>query len=76
MNEYPEHSWSCMDLYVRLRLESSQVSKHLQILKRANLVISQKNGKFIKYSINYDTIKCVEKLIQIFNDEVYNKKLN
>jgi DNA-binding transcriptional ArsR family regulator len=69
MNSFPNGTYSCTDLYVRLRLEPTELSKHLQILKRANLVVLKKNGKFRNYSINYDTIKRLEKMIQILNNK-------
>jgi len=45
------------EIYVKLRLEQSVVSQHLAILRRVNLVNTQRDGKFIYYTINYDRIK-------------------
>lgn len=45
------------EIYVKLRLEQSVVSQHLAILRRANLVLTKRDGKFIYYTINYDRIK-------------------
>ena len=41
------------DLYVKLRLEQSVASQHLAILRRANLVTTQREGKWIFYSVNH-----------------------
>ncbi|ANI90214.1 transcriptional regulator [Arachidicoccus ginsenosidimutans] len=45
------------EIYVKLRLEQSVVSQHLAILRRANLVLTQRDGKFIYYTINYARVK-------------------
>ncbi|GAB3351481.1 hypothetical protein GCM10027566_09810 [Arachidicoccus ginsenosidivorans] len=42
------------EIYVKLRLEQSVVSQHLAILRRAALVVTQRDGKFIYYTINYN----------------------
>lgn len=45
------------EIYVKLRLEQSVVSQHLAILRRAALVTTQRDGKFIYYTINYTRMK-------------------
>ena len=45
------------EIYVKLRLEQSVVSQHLAILRRAALVITQRDGKFIYYTINYNRMQ-------------------
>lgn len=40
------------DIYVKLRLEQSVASQHLAILRRANIVRTERDGKFIHYSLN------------------------
>jgi DNA-binding transcriptional ArsR family regulator len=44
------------DIYVKLRLEQSVASQHLAILRRAGIVITQRDGKFIYYGVNYPRI--------------------
>ncbi|MBN8837313.1 MAG: helix-turn-helix transcriptional regulator [Sphingobacteriia bacterium] len=51
------------DIYVKLRLEQSVASQHLAILRRAGLVITTRNGKFIHYSVNYAYLNEVVKFI-------------
>lgn len=45
------------EIYVKLRLEQSVVSQHLAILRRAALVTTQRDGKFIYYTINYNRMQ-------------------
>jgi DNA-binding transcriptional ArsR family regulator len=44
------------DLYVKLRLEQSVASQHLAILRKANIVETEREGKFIYYKLNKDRI--------------------
>ena len=41
------------EIYVKLRIEQSVASQHLAILRRANIVLTKREGKFIFYSVNY-----------------------
>ena len=49
-------------VYVKLRLEQSVASQHLAILRRAGLVNTERQGKFIFYSVNYARLKQVQEL--------------
>jgi ArsR family transcriptional regulator, virulence genes transcriptional regulator len=40
------------ELYLKLRLEQSVASQHLAILRKATLVKTTRDGKFIYYTIN------------------------
>lgn len=55
------------EIYVHLRLEQSVASQHLAILRRAGIVKTDREGKFIYYSISSQRInqimKCVDELI-------------
>lgn len=55
------------EIYVHLRLEQSVASQHLAILRRAGIVKTEREGKFIYYSVNAERVgklmKCVEDLI-------------
>lgn len=44
------------DLYVKLRLEQSVASQHLAILRKANIVETEREGKFIFYRLNKDRL--------------------
>jgi DNA-binding transcriptional ArsR family regulator len=45
------------ELYVKLRLEQSVASQHLAILRKAGFVKTDRDGKFIYYSVNADRMK-------------------
>ncbi len=44
------------EIYVKLRMEQSVASQHLAILRRANIVLTEREGKFIYYTLNYGRI--------------------
>lgn len=46
-------------IYNTLGLEQSITSQHLRILRLANIVICERKGKQIFYSINYDYVNSV-----------------
>lgn len=45
------------DLYVKLRLEQSVASQHLAILRKADIVSTVREGKYIYYTVNLDRIE-------------------
>src|SRR5271170_4410029 len=55
------------EIYVHLRLEQSVASQHLAILRRAGVVRTEREGKFIYYTVGYERLrqitKCAEDLI-------------
>ena len=53
------------EIYVQLRLEQSVASQHLAILRKAGFVKTERDGKFIYYSVN-DTR--LEELDRFVND--------
>lgn len=56
-------------IYNTLRLEQSITSQHLRILRMAGLVGTQRDGKFIHYSIEYPKIANAVKAINKFLEE-------
>ena len=56
------------DIYIRLRLEQSVTSQHLAILRRAGIVNTIRNGKFIYYSLNRERLTQISQLV----DELAN----
>lgn len=48
---------SVTDLYVKLRLEQSVASQHLAILRKADVVTTVREGKFIYYTVNQERIE-------------------
>lgn len=49
-------------IYVKLKLEQSVASQHLAIMRRAGIVKSERDGKFIYYSVNTARITDILKL--------------
>lgn len=52
------------DLYIRLRIEQSVCSQMLAILRRAEVVITERNGKFIYYRVNTERIAQIKQLVE------------
>lgn len=53
-------------IYNTLKLEQSITSQHLRILRIADLVNTEREGKFIHYSINYTKIASINKALTEF----------
>jgi len=53
------------EIYVQLRLEQSVASQHLAILRKAGFVKTERDGKFIYYSVNESRL---EELNNFVND--------
>lgn len=51
------------EIYVKLRLEQSVASQHLSILRKSGVVKTERDGKFIFYTINKERIDGVEKFV-------------
>lgn len=52
------------ELYVKLRLEQSVASQHLAILRKAEIVSTVREGKFIFYTINEGRIVAVNEFVK------------
>lgn len=50
------------EIYVKLRLEQSVASQHLAILRRAGYVNTERDGKFIFYSVNHERLAEIQQL--------------
>jgi ArsR family transcriptional regulator, virulence genes transcriptional regulator len=59
------------DLYESLKIEQSVASQHLAILRKANIVNTERAGKKIFYSVNYQRIK----EIHVFSEKITNRDL-
>lgn len=53
-------------IYKTLDLEQSITSQHLRILRTANVLEAERDGKFIHYSINYAIVKKAAKAVENF----------
>jgi DNA-binding transcriptional ArsR family regulator len=52
------------ELYIKLRLEQSVASQHLAILRKAGIVNTTREGKFIYYSVNSNRILEINQFIE------------
>lgn len=53
------------ELYVALKMEQSVVSVNLAAMRRIGLVATNRSGKCVYYSINYQTISNIKTIIEI-----------
>lgn len=53
-------------IYNTLNLEQSITSQHLRVLRLAGLVNTDRDGKFIHYSIKYDKVKATVEAVGAF----------
>lgn len=51
------------EIYVKLRIEQSVASQHLAILRKAEFVKTERDGKFIYYTINTDRMKDLNRFV-------------
>jgi DNA-binding transcriptional ArsR family regulator len=52
------------ELFMKLQLEQSVASQHLAILRQAGIVRTEREGKNIRYSIDYENIKKISPLVE------------
>ena len=52
------------DIYIKLRLEQSVASQHLAILRRAGVVATDRQGKFIYYSLDNERLSQISRLVE------------
>ena len=52
------------DLYIQLRIEQSVASQHLAILRKVDILTTQRNGKFIYYKINHQRVSVIKQFIK------------
>ncbi|GAB3414819.1 ArsR/SmtB family transcription factor [Niabella aquatica] len=51
------------EIYVKLRIEQSVASQHLAILRKADFVKTERDGKFIYYTVNTERMKELNKFV-------------
>jgi DNA-binding transcriptional ArsR family regulator len=52
------------EIYVKLRLEQSVASQHLAILRKAGFVTTERDGKFIYYSVNTNRLQELNQFVE------------
>lgn len=61
---YENKRLTVTELYVKLRLEQSVASQHLAILRKAGIVSTERDGKFIFYTINSSRISAINEFVK------------
>jgi DNA-binding transcriptional ArsR family regulator len=61
---HQEGKMTVTDLYVKLRLEQSVASQHLALLRRAGIVVTSRDGKFIYYSVDVSRLDEISRLLE------------
>jgi len=54
---------SVTDLYIQLRMDQSVASQHLAILRRAGLLLTKREGKFVYYKLNTSKVEMINNMI-------------
>ncbi len=52
------------DIYIKLRLEQSVASQHLAILRKAGVVQTDRQGKYIYYSLDNERLTQISRLVE------------
>ena len=60
---YDSDKLAVTEIYVKLRLEQSVASQHLAILRRAGIVTTKREGKFIYYTINKQRVEAIDEFV-------------
>lgn len=60
---HSEKKITVTEIYVRMRLEQSVASQHLAILRKSGIVETQRDGKFIYYSVNFSRIDDINRIV-------------
>ena len=70
-----EHGTANVQLiYTTLKLEQSITSQHLRILRKAGLVSTERDGKFVNYRVNTERVRNTLQVVQQFLAD--NEKMN
>ena len=57
------------EIVEKFNMSGPSISHHLELLKRAGLIDSEKNGQFITYSLNMTVLDDIMKWIVQFNNK-------
>lgn len=59
-----ENKITVTEIYVKLRLEQSVASQHLAIMRRVGIVKTERDGKFIYYTVNHKRIEDINRFVE------------
>jgi DNA-binding transcriptional ArsR family regulator len=54
---------SVTEIFVELRLDQSVASQHLAILRRAGLLLTEREGKFMYYKLNQARLEMINQMV-------------
>ena len=54
---------SVTEIFVELRLDQSVASQHLAILRRAGLLLTEREGKFMYYKLNQTRLEMINQMV-------------
>ncbi len=63
-----EGSLNVTDIFVNLRVEQSVASQHLAILRKADIVVRERKGKFIHYNVDHERLHRIKDLVSHLAD--------
>ena len=58
-----EDKMTVTEIYIKLRIEQSVASQHLAILRKSGIVIPERAGKYIHYSLDQERLNNIVKLV-------------
>lgn len=59
-----EEKMTVTELYIKLRMEQSVASQQLAILRRAGIVITERDGKYIYYMVNKNRLEEISEFVE------------
>lgn len=63
-----EHDMTAGDIAEQFQISKPSISHHLDLLKQADLVLAEKNGQFVTYSLNTSVLdECLAWLLELKN---------
>lgn len=67
---HDEDQLTVTDIFISLRVEQSVASQHLAILRKANIVKRERQGKYILYSLDHERLTRVSELVKRLASDV------
>lgn len=69
-----EKDMNVTEIGAHFKITGASLSHHLDILKRARLIVSERDGQFIRYSLNTSVFEeTVKMLMNVFKKGDYEK---
>lgn len=52
------------ELYIKMKIEQSVASQHLALLRKADVLSTERDGKFIYYAVNHHRLQEIAALVE------------